>query len=183
MNGWLYRFHYGLIMAKVFCTIILLFLSLLFFGCSNEPTVPEAQIDQPAPDFTLSDTKGHTWSLAKLRGQVVFVNFWATWCPSCVQEMPSMQKLYSSMPPDKFKMLAIMYNDTPARATNLAAKAKLTFPLLSDLKGFTALAYGITGVPETFIVDKQGILREKFIGAANWDTPGARQLMMKYINQ
>lgn len=170
-------------MAKIFLVITVLFLPLLLLGCSSQPDVPAAQIGKPAPDFTLTDTSGTTWSLEELRGQVVFVNFWATWCPSCVQEMPSMEKLYKSLPGDKFKMLAIMYNDTPAMATNLAARAKLTFPLLSDLKGFTALAYGITGVPETFIVDKQGILREKFIGPANWDAPGARQLMLKYINQ
>jgi peroxiredoxin len=170
-------------MDKILFSITCCVLLLMSSGCSQDMGGPKAEVGQPAPGFTLSDTQGNTWSLDELRGQVVFVNFWATWCPPCIQEMPSMQKLYTSLPPDKFKMLAIMYNDTSAMATNLAAKLKLTFPLLTDLKGFTALSYGLTGVPETYIIDKQGILREKFIGPVKWDSPGSRQLLMKYIDQ
>ena len=163
------------------CLAVLISCTLLLTGCSQEPG-SRAEVGKPAPTFTLNDTEGRTWSLEELKGQVVFVNFWATWCPSCLKEMPGMQKLYTTLPPDKFKMLAILYNDTPAMAVNFVKRAGFTFPILVDTKGFAPLAYGLTGVPETYIVDKQGILREKFIGEVDWTSKKNVQMLMKYIN-
>ncbi len=156
-------------------------LSLLIAACGQGPKV--ATVGKPAPDFSLVDRKGKTWTLSELKGQVVFVNFWATWCPPCREEMPSMQRLYTMLPKDKFKMLAVLNKDNPAVADDFAAKFGLTMPILDDQANQVGPRYGLTGIPETFIVDKQGVLREKFIGAAQWDSPGFRQLMMNYINQ
>lgn len=161
-------------------TIICLTL-LLFVACGQQPKV--AEVGKLAPDFTLVDRKGKTWNLAELKGQVVFVNFWATWCLPCIKEMPSMQKLYSSMPENKFKMLAILSNDKPAIADAVVAKQKYTFPILIDPENKAGKAYGLTGVPETYIIDKQGVLREKFLGPVQWDSPGVRQMLMKYVAQ
>ena len=94
-----------------------------------------------------------------------------------------MQKLYSSMPANKFKMLAILNNDKPAVADTVVAKQKYTFPILIDPENKAGKAYGLTGVPETYIIDKQGVLREKFLGPVQWDSPGVRQMLMKYIAQ
>jgi peroxiredoxin len=169
-------------MKKLPCLITIISLSLLLFiGCDQQPKV--AEVNWPAPDFTLVDRKGKTWNLAELKGQVVFVNFWATWCPPCLHEMPSMEKLYNSMPKGNFKMLAILFNDKPEVADKVVAKYKYTFPILSDPGNKTGAAYGLTGVPETYIIDKQGVVREKFIGPVEWDTPGVRQMLMKYIAQ
>ena len=142
-----------------------------------------ATVGEPAPDFTLVDRKGKTWTLSELKGQVVFVNFWATWCPPCREEMPAMQRLYTMLPKDKFKMLAILNKDDPAVADTFAAKHGITMPILDDQADRIGPKYGLTGLPETFIVDKKGVLRHKFIGPAQWDSPGFRQMMMKYINQ
>ncbi len=172
-----------LMIRKLLSTLLLLGAFSLLSACGQDSVVTRLEIGNPAPDFTISDTKGKTWTLSQLRGQVVFVNIWATWCPPCVQEMPAMQDLFSTMPPDTFKMLAILYNDAPAMAENLAAKLNLTFPILIDPQNMAARAYGVTGVPETFIIDKQGILREKFIGPVDWASPEARQMIMKYIAQ
>ena len=169
-------------MKKLSCSITIVCLTLLLFtACGYLENGPE--VGKPAPDFTLVDRKGKTWNLAQLKGQVVFVNFWATWCPPCLHEMPSMQKLYSSMPTDSFKMLAILYNDKPEVADKVVAKYKYTFPVLIDPGNKTGMAYGLTGVPETYIIDKQGVLREKFVGPVEWDTPGVRKMLMKYIAQ
>lgn len=142
-----------------------------------------AIVGQPAPDFTLVDRQGKTWTLSELKGQVVFINFWATNCPPCREEMPAMQKLYTTMPKDKFKMLAVLNKEDPVLADTFAAKLKLTMPILNDQKNIAGSEYGLTGVPETYIVDKEGVLREKFLGAYEWDSPTYVQLMMKYINQ
>jgi peroxiredoxin len=160
---------------------LMLGLPLFISACGEAPKV--AAVGMTAPDFTLVDRTGKTWTLSELRGQVVFVNFWATWCPPCREEMPSMQRLYSSLPKDKFKMLAILSNDKPELADSFAAKLGITLPILHDLASVVGPKYGLTGLPETFIVDKQGVLREKFIGPAEWDSPQFMQLMMKYINQ
>jgi len=168
-------------MKKRLPLLTLVYIILLSYGCGQNTPAPMLELGKPAPNFIISDTKGKTWTLSELRGQVVFVNFWATWCPPCVKEMPAMQELNSSLPPDKFKMLAILYNDAPAMAENLVAKLNLTFPILIDPQNMAARSYGLTGVPETFIIDKQGVLREKFIGPVQWNSPDARQMIMKYI--
>jgi len=156
-------------------------LALFTASCGQAPKV--AEVGKLAPDFTLVDRQGKTWTLSQLRGRVVFINFWATWCPPCREEMPSMQRLYTMVPQDAFVMLAVLENDEPARADSFASKAGLTVPILLDQDKKVWPTYGLTGVPETFIVDKKGVLREKFIGPAQWDSPKYLQMLAKYLNQ
>ena len=168
-------------MRKLSLIILACCVSLLVSACG--PPRDVATVGKPAPDFTLMDREGKTWTLSELKGQVVFVNFWATWCPPCVKEMPSMQRLYDTLPADKFKMLAVLNSDKPINADFFAAKHKITFPILNDQDNKIGPKYGLTGVPETYIVDKQGVVREKFIGPAEWDSPGVVQMLMGYMNQ
>jgi peroxiredoxin len=169
-------------MKKLLSLTLLLCCSLLVMVACG-PGGRVAELYKPAPDFSLVDRQGKTWTLSELKGQVVFVNFWATWCPPCREEMPSMQKLHEMLPKDKFKMLAILNNDDPALADSFAAKLGLTMPILNDQANKVGPRYGLTGMPETFIINKQGVLMEKFIGAAQWDSPAYIQMLMKYINQ
>ena len=168
-------------MKKFLLLSLVFFFPLFIAACGPPPDV--AKVGEPAPDFTLMDLQGKTWTLSELKGQVVFINFWATWCPPCREEMPSMEKLYKILPKDKFKMLALLNRDAPAMAENFAKKLGLTMPILNDQGNDAGAKYGLTGVPETYIVDKQGVLREKFIGPAQWDSPVYQQMMMKYINE
>ena len=168
-------------MKRFLPPLTMLCLAILLVACPQRPEV--AQIGKPAPEFTLVDTKGKTWALAELKGKVVFLNFWATWCPPCRQEMPSMQAIYASMPADSFIMLAVLSNDDPALADAMAAKIGTTFPILVDPENKTAQAYGLTGVPETYIIDKQGVLREKFLGAVQWDSAESLGMLRKYLAQ
>lgn len=168
--------------------LILLVLAIVVGGCSGQPpegakALPVAKVGSPAPDFELQDTNGKIWKLSDLKGQVIFVNFWATWCPPCREEMPSMQELYEAMPRERFKMLTILSNDDPTLAVNFIAKVGATFPVLLDPLSKTSNAYGLTGVPETYIVDKQGILRQKYLGPRNWSSSEAKQLIMTYIKR
>jgi peroxiredoxin len=168
-------------MKKLSLIILFLCFPLFLSGCGERLT--GAIVGLPAPDFTLEDRQGKTWTLSELKGQVVFVNFWATWCPPCIEEMPSMQRLYSTLPKDKFKMLAILNRDDPKLADSFAAKFGITMPILNDQNNMTGSVYGLTGVPETYIVDKHGILRKKIIGPAQWDSPANIQMLTEYINQ
>jgi DsbE subfamily thiol:disulfide oxidoreductase len=174
-------FRRKIMMKKLSLLMLLLCVPILFTGCGQDVKI--ATVGEPAPDFTLTDRKGKTWTLSQLKGQVVFVNFWATWCPPCREEMPSMQKLYLKMPKDKFEIVALYNKDDKTTVINFTEKLGVTFPILSDQHNIIGKKYGLTGLPETYIVDKQGVLREKFIGPANWDSPENVAMLMKYISQ
>jgi peroxiredoxin len=167
-------------MKKLTLLILAFSLALFITGCGESPV---ATVGKPAPDFDTIDLKGEIWSLSKLKGQVVFVNFWATWCAPCREEMPSMQKLYTKLPKDKFKMIALFNRDDPKPVKNFIAKLGITMPILDDHQNIIGEKYSLTGLPETFIVDKQGVIREKFIGPVEWDSPKIVDMLTKLINE
>ena len=167
-------------MKKIRFLILAGCLALFITACGEKPV---ASVGNPAPDFDTLDLDGKVWSLSKLKGQVVFINFWATWCSPCREEMPSMQRLYTKLPKDKFEMIALFNNDKKPAVRNFVSQLGLTFPILSDEHNFAGTKYGLTGLPETFIVDKQGVIREKIIGPAKWDSPENVEMLMRYINQ
>jgi len=152
---------------------------LLFFliACGREV----AEVGEAAPDFQLVDTTGRSWNLAELSGQVVFLHFWATWCPSCRDELVHIQRLKSDYAAEPLTVLTVLYQDDPLLAGNMVATIKGDFPLLLDPDSKIARAYGLTGVPETYIIDQQGVLREKIIGAVNWDAVPARRMLDHYL--
>ncbi len=168
-------------MKKLLLIVIGLCLPLFILSCG--PGLTTLNEGEPAPDFSLVDRQGKTWVLSELKGQVVFVNFWATWCPPCLKELPSMQRLYKALPKDKFKMLAILNNDKPSLADFVANQKGLDMPILDDSQNMVGSKYALTGLPETFIVDKQGILVKKFIGPEQWDAQKYKHMIMNYINQ
>ena len=168
-------------MKKLFFLFLVCCIPFFISACGEKPTFLKA--GDPAPDFSLVDRQGNTWTLSQLKGQVVFINFWATWCPPCLKELPSMQRLYDMLPDDKFKMLAILNSDKPVLADFIVNQQQLTMPVLDDSMNMVGSKYNLTGLPETFIIDKEGIIRQKVIGAAQWDAPSSIQMIMNYINQ
>ena len=129
---------------------------------------------RPAPNFSLPDLDGQMVGLADYRGKVVLLNIWATWCPPCVEEMPSMEKLYQEMKGEGFEILAVSIDESGTQdVLPFMKKHKLSFPALIDSKGTLKDLYQTTGVPESFIIDKDGILVEKIIGPRDWAVPEA----------
>ena len=125
-----------------------------------------------APDFSMDDLEGHAVRLSALRGSVVLLNFWATWCPPCRQELPSLQRLNAAMAGKRFRMVTVSL-DTGGRATieEFFRKTGAWVPALPDPAGAIAAQYGVSRFPETFIIDRQGIIRKKVIGPREWDDP------------
>lgn len=115
-------------------------------------------------------------SLMDYRGQVVLLNIWATWCPPCVDEMPSLEKLHQSLKNKNFEILAVSIDSSGAETVSLLMeKHKLSFPALIDAAGSLKKLYQTTGVLESFIIDKTGRMVGKLIGPRDWAVPEAVQ--------
>ena len=156
----------------VFVACVLLIVFLRKERGSIIKTTKMIQRGFKVPNFTFPNINGKEVSLADQRGKVVLVNVWATWCPPCRREMPSMQRLYEKFKGKNFEILAVSIDSEGRAAVEpFMRKMNLTFPALLDPGETIRPLYGITGVPESFIIDQQGILVEKIIGPINWATP------------
>lgn len=123
-----------------------------------------------APPFQLKDTGGKIWKLADLRGKVVLLNLWASWCETCKEELPSIQNLINKNKGNEaLTFISVLYKDEPANALSYLKTNGFSFPVLIDDSNIAGL-YGITGVPETFVIDKKGIIRQRVVGPLQWDS-------------
>ncbi len=157
-------------MTRLCRGVLLVVFVVALWGCAREEK--PALEGNPAPEFTLKNLAGQDVKLADLRGKVVLVNFWATWCPPCREEIPSMERLNKAMAGKPFQMLAISIDEGGKGAVEgLFSKAGVTLPALLDPGQKTGKRYGITGVPETFIVDKKGVILKKVVGPIDWSDP------------
>ena len=136
------------------------------------------KVGDEAPNFQLRDLAGNMVSLAQLRGKVVLVNFWATWCGPCRIEMPAMEQLYRSFSRKDFEILAVSTDPQGAAVTRpFQQEMGFTFPILHDAEYRIGLMYGARSLPMTFMVDRNGIVRQKVPGARDWGGPDARELI------
>jgi len=132
----------------------------------------------PAPNFQLRDMEGRIVSLSDLRGKVVLLNFWATWCGPCRVEMPAMERLYRTYDRKDFEILAVSTDAQGVAVTRpFQQENRLTFPILHDADFRVGLSYGARTLPMTFMVDRQGIVRQHIFGARDWEAPEAHQLI------
>lgn len=137
-----------------------------------------------APDFALKNLGGGEVKLADLRGKVVLLNFWATWCPPCREEIPSMAKLNAAMAGKPFQMLAVSIDEGGKEAVEAYfSKAGTTLPALLDQKQAVGKRYGITGVPETFIINPKGVILKKVIGPLDWSDPAVIRFLDDAMKQ
>lgn len=123
-----------------------------------------------APDFTLESTTGKKIQLSHLRGKVVLVNFWATWCPPCRAEMPSMQEMYQQLKPLGIEVVAVdVQEDRPAISSFQTQEGQqFTFPIAIDTTGAVAAHYGVRGIPSTFVIGSDGVAIGRVVGGKDW---------------
>ncbi len=114
---------------------------------------------------------GPSIGLASLAGRVVLVNFWATWCEPCEQELPAMERHYQRLHGDRFELVAVSIDDEDAKVGEFVKRYSLTFPIAMDRNKAVSAAYQTTGVPESLLVDRDGRIVERYVGPREWDAP------------
>jgi cytochrome c biogenesis protein CcmG, thiol:disulfide interchange protein DsbE len=151
-------------------------LLLALAGCYSGTHPP--RIGSGAPDFTVQDSD-HTVSLSQFRGQVVVLNFWATWCPPCVQETPSLVRMQSRMKDKGVVVLAVSIDVDDAAYHKFLKDYSVNMVTVRDEAQKASSLYGTHGWPETYIIDRKGIIRRKFIGPVEWNSPEVTDFLSK----
>ncbi len=167
--------------GPIIIIIIAIGATLLFLLPETKTYEEVASVGKPAPEFEYPDSTGKIWKLSDLRWKVVFMNFWATWCTTCEAEMSSKEALRTKMEGRPLQMFGMLFRDDPANLPEYYKTHNITLPTLISPENEAAKKYGITGVPETFIIDKEGIVREKLVGPRVWDAEEQIALIEKWL--
>ncbi len=160
-------FYYKFV-NRSFALILILALLGALAGCYSGSRPP--RVGAAAPDFTVSDGARNI-SLHELRGQVVVLNFWATWCPPCVEEMPSMIEMQQKLKDRGVRVLAVSVDVDQSAYKTFIREHKVDLLIARDPDQKSNLLYGTSQFPETYVIDRQGVIRRKFIGAVDWTSP------------
>jgi cytochrome c biogenesis protein CcmG/thiol:disulfide interchange protein DsbE len=148
--------------------------------------VAPVQVGATAPDFRAVDlASGDSVALhQRYRGKVTLVNIWATWCVPCRVEMPAMEQLYTALAPRGFAIAAVSIDEgSPEDVRGFGRELKLTFDLLQDRSTRIQQLYQTTGVPESFLLDRDGVIVKRVIGAHDWNSPANRALVERLLDE
>jgi cytochrome c biogenesis protein CcmG, thiol:disulfide interchange protein DsbE len=155
---------------------LILIVSTAYYILRNVPSrsdlsaVP-TEVNYAAPELTLTDLHGATHSLRDYRGQVVLVNLWATWCPPCKEEMPTLEAYYNKHAKDEFVMVAINDGEPTSAVTQFVQEYQLTFPIWLDPTSIaTTQAFKIINLPSSFVIDREGTIRLMWVGGIHRKT-------------
>jgi len=171
--------------------VVVVLAALLGAGWLVRDRFLPVEVGTRAPNFQARDMQGRPVALQDLRGQVVLLNIWATWCGPCLDEMPSMERLHQQLGPQGLRIVAVSV-DAPQgqlgslgrRGGDVAAFARelgLTFTIWHDPSARIGRTYRTTGVPESFVIDRNGIIQKKVIGATEWDTGANPELLRRLL--
>ncbi|MFQ5580482.1 MAG: TlpA disulfide reductase family protein [Nitrospiria bacterium] len=181
-----------LIQSLAVCSLF--FLSMLFgAGCTEQKESKEGEtgnhslkkgvaVGNLAPDFKINNLKGGSSALSDYRGKVVLVNFWATWCEPCRDEMPSMELLYQSHSQDDFEILALSIDSgNHASVKAFVEDFSFTFPILLDSKLEVNDRYQVRVLPTSILIDKKGLVADRFLGGKDWNSQDTRSVVAKLV--
>ena len=148
------------------------------------PQLNLIELGSPAPEFHATDLRtGRPATIDDYRGKVVLLNIWATWCAPCRVEMPSMERLHEKLAGTDFRLVAVSVDEEDSTVVNkFVRELGLTFEILHDRSGQIRRSYQTTGVPESFVIDRDGVIVKKIIGAADWDSPVNETLIRRLLD-
>ena len=166
--------------TRVACLLLCLCLTGLTAAAESEPQ-PLYRVEgrPPAPLFSLLDTNGNKHNLADYRGKVVVINFWATWCPPCRYELPSMEIAYQKLQPHGIEILALNVGEDSDTIFTFTADFPVSFPLVMDRDSSVIQAYPVIGLPTTFVIGPDGHLEYRAIGSRVWDNKNLLQQILE----
>ena len=143
------------------------------------------ELEEPAPDFTLKSNQGENIRLADLHGEVVMINFWATWCVPCLEEMPLLEELYQKYESAGFTLLGINVEDTDdsEKVNEMIEKLQVSFPVLYDVESIASKLYNVDAMPSTVFVDREGNFRYVHRGYSSGDEEGYTKIVQALIRQ
>lgn len=165
----------GLVMTAVFGVTLAIKL---------RPQLNLIEVGSKAPQFHAIDLRtGRPATIDDYRGKVVLLNIWATWCPPCLVEMPSMQRLHQKLAGTDFQLVAVSVDEADSTVVNKFVRdLGLTFGILHDQPGTIRQIYQTSGVPESFVIDRDGVIVKKVIGAADWASPVNEALIRQLLD-
>lgn len=170
-RGWMMLVAVSLLLLGVFLVIV------QGRGSKAAPEI-RPEVGYLAPDFSLPSLGGQTVRLSDLRGKAVLLNFWATWCAPCRLEMPTMDKAYQEYKSRGLEILAVSLDaGSNSVVKNFMQELKLDFPVLLDPDMEVLRLYRMVGIPASFLIDKQGIVRHREVGYRDWTDPESRRLL------
>lgn len=170
-----------------------LLLGLVWMGWTVRDRFLPVEVGSRAPDFTARDLRGKQVALSDLRGEVILLNIWATWCPPCREEMPSMQRLHEELGPSGLKIVAVSVDALPGRLDlgqrpggDVGAFTReygLEFAVWQDPSGEIQRTYRTTGIPESFVIGRDGVIVSKVIGATEWDSEARIESLRRLLRE
>jgi cytochrome c biogenesis protein CcmG/thiol:disulfide interchange protein DsbE len=145
--------------------VVAVIVGLLLAGLGRDPSVIASPlVGRAAPNFTLPQLDGPSVTLSKLRGQVVVINFWASWCTECQVEQAALDQTWQQFQDSGVVVIGVNFEDSTSAARDYVRAKDVTYPVVEDAGSKTALAYGLRGVPETFVVNRSGRIVKHVIG-------------------
>lgn len=161
---------------------MLLFAFLFLTAEAPSPWGIDELVGKKAPEFSLKDMNEKTVSLSSFKGNVVIVGFWATWCPPCRGEMPSLNKLYRELRNRGLVILAVSTDRSVPSVKDFLSKTPVDFPVLMDSDSKVSRQFKVFSLPTTFLLDKNGAIVQRYLGEEEWDSPKIREKITTLLN-
>jgi peroxiredoxin len=158
-------------------------LTLFFISSTANLSASSVEAETKAPDFSLKDVNGKDLSLSSYKGKVIVLAFWATWCPSCKDEMPKLQRLYHEMKSRGLEVIAVSSDYSEDSLKEYLSKNSFDFHILYDGKRSVTRQYKLSFLPVTFLIDRNGVISDKIPGEFDWPSPETKIKIEKLLKK
>ncbi|HUG80333.1 MAG TPA: TlpA disulfide reductase family protein [Bryobacterales bacterium] len=166
------------IRATLFGGVIAVLLATMIYRVVPYLEIHNVEVGDKAPGFELADDSGQGVNLSDFRGKYVLLNFWATWCPPCVEEMPSLSALHERLKDQGLVVLGVSVDESEAEYKRFLDRARLSFPTVRDPERSVSSRYGTVKYPETYLINPEGVVIRKYINWQDWNRPE----IVNYLN-
>ncbi|MEJ2142651.1 MAG: TlpA disulfide reductase family protein [Gammaproteobacteria bacterium] len=156
-------------MKYIYSSIIFSLIVITTAIAAEKQTLPALEKPIPAPDFNLKGEDGKWYKLSEMKGKVVVMNFWATWCPPCRYEMPALERLWEKVKDKNIIILGINVGEDADTIFEFTGTYPMSFPVPMDIDGKVIEQYPIRGLPTTYVINPQGMVTHRAVGSRNWD--------------